>query len=122
MKFLNLFGSKKLIAAFATIIATLLVPLVNKKFGLNLDETEVIGSIGAILTVALAYIAAEFKLDLKALGDPKVETVVQSVASGSTGAVDPKVLDALRIATVLIPGDAGKKAAQDALATLEPKA
>lgn len=119
MFLLRLFGSKKLIAAVAGVLASVLVPVLNAKLGLHLDDVQVAGSIGGVVSVVLAFIAAQWHIDIATNGDTTTASVLKRVADGQVGPVPPSVVAALRVAVALVPPGPGKDAVVAALAEVE---
>lgn len=116
MFLLRLFGSKKLIAIVASIIAQLLVPVLNAKLGLNLDPVEMAASIGSIAAVTLAFIAAQWHIDIKTEGATSTVKMLEHIASPvAPGPMPAKVATAMQVALMFLPEGAAKDAVKAAL-------
>jgi hypothetical protein len=116
MFLLRLFGSKKLIAVVTGVVALVAVPLVNAKFGLGLDPLEVAGSLGGIAGVVLAFIGAQYRIDMHTEGETTTSKMLERVAASEVGPVPAKVLLALQLALMVIPAGPGRDAVAAALA------
>lgn len=117
MFLLKLFGSKKLIAALSGVLAIPAV-LLASKFGLALDTVEVASAIGGIATVVLAYIAAQYRIDVETNGDTTTAKLLERLATGENGPVPSSVVVALRLVAGLVPQGPARDAVQRALEDL----
>lgn len=74
-------GYKKLLVAVLGAVAVFLVPFVNGRYGMDLDPAEVAATLAGLVSVVLAYITAEFKLD-KARATAPVNPAVLALIAG----------------------------------------
>ena len=93
----NLFGSKKLLAVIGSVIATLFVPILNAKLHLGLDASGVAISIASVLAPVLAFIAAQWHIDIKTDGATTTAAVLlkQGAQVVADLAPDGTVLDSI---------------------------
>jgi hypothetical protein len=120
MFLLKFFGSKKLIAVIAGILGAVLSPLLNSKLGLGMEPIEVAGSIGAIATMVLAYVVAQFKLDVETDGATTASSLIKYVADAQApGPVPSNVKLVLTLLAQFVPAGPGKDAVAAALADLD---
>jgi hypothetical protein len=103
MKAVLMFYSKKLAAALGSIAAVVLVPVLNKKLGLELSVEEVGGAVGAIVLIGITYITLQFKLDSKLEGATTTAAILTKVASpAAPGPLPPEVETALKVLAGLV--------------------
>jgi heterodisulfide reductase subunit A-like polyferredoxin len=87
------FGSKKLLAAVAAILAILAVPILNSKLGLNLTEDQVTKVILSVLSPALLYVLAQWHIDVSTKGATTTAAVVaQRLAQAAAAALPAQTL------------------------------
>lgn len=65
---LGLLASKKFVVTVTGYVAAFVVPVVNKKFGVGLSETEVAATLASIASIATAFIIAQATSDIKTNG------------------------------------------------------
>jgi hypothetical protein len=63
-----LFASKKFVATATGALAALLVPVLNKKLGLDLTPTELGASLGTVASIVVAFVLAQTHSDIKTGG------------------------------------------------------
>jgi uncharacterized protein (DUF2062 family) len=95
------FGSKKLVAMIAAILAILAVPILNSKLGLNLTANEITTVIVSVLTPALGYIIAQWHIDVKTNGATTTASIVAQKLAQAAGAALPEQTLGAKIAKAI---------------------
>ena len=73
-------GYKKLLVALVGAVAVFLVPFVNAKLGTALSSAEVAATLAGVVSIVLAYLTAEFKLDSVRAAGPVSPAVIAVLA------------------------------------------
>jgi hypothetical protein len=110
------FGSKRLAAAVGTIVAVLLVPVINAKLHLALDPTQVGEVVGAVVLAGVTFIGSQWHLDVSTGGDTSSSALLKAIAAPVQPALPPELASAVTLlASLAKPGSA----LADALKALE---
>lgn len=96
------FGSKKLTALVATILAGILVPVLNQSLKLNLDTGTVQAALAAIVGAFIAYVAAQAHVDASTGGQTTTAyQLTQAAAVAAASALPPHTIGAQVAAAVV---------------------
>lgn len=97
MFIVKFFGSKRLAAAVGTIVAVLLVPLVNAKLHLSLDPTQVGEVVGAVALAGITFIGSQWHLDVSTGGDTSSSPILKKLAEPVQPALPPELASAIKL-------------------------
>ena len=86
---LRTFGSKKLVAVVAGVIATLVVPVLNAKLGLSLDPGTLATMLAGILGTVLAFVVGQTVVDVSTGGKTTTAYQLTQAAAAALAASLP---------------------------------
>lgn len=123
MFLVKLFGSKKLAATVGTIVAVLLVPVLNSKLGLSLDPQGIAETLGAVLLAGLTFVGSQWHLDVKTEGETSSAPLLKALAQPAEPKLPPELANAVALLSGLAkPGSALAEALKALQAVEPPKA